>query len=110
MRHLSGSVVCMLTQADGMQCVAIVSMLAGMVFFGVLVWSLEDLVHHAFNIDLPGFVAHKKCSTFVDLIWCAAVCGNSDDAGRSGLLWYPDWIPGGDCAACQHPCQASPDV
>ncbi len=111
MRHVSSSVVCTLTSADVMQCMATVMMLAGVVFFGILIGSLGEIVPHAFNIDEPDFGPHKKlCSPYADFIWFDAVCGNSDDAGRRGLLWHPDWIPGRDCAACQHPCQAGPDV
>ncbi len=104
MRHVSSSVVCTLTSADVMQCMATVMMLAGVVFFGILIGSLGEIVPHAFNIDEPDFGPHKKpCSPYADFIWFDAVCGNSDDAGRRGLLRYPDWIPGGDCAACiQH--------
>jgi len=94
----------MLTRAGVVQGVATVMMLAGVVQFDILIGALEDIVQHALNIDYPDFVPPKKqCNPYADLIWCDAVCGNSDDAGRRGLLRYPDWIPGGDCAACiQH--------
>ena len=39
-----------------------------------------------------------------------AVCGDSDDAGRRGVLWHSDRLSGGDCAACQHSSAAGPDV
>ena len=47
MRHTSSSVVCRLTPADVMQCVATVMMLAGVVFFGILIGSLGEIVQHA---------------------------------------------------------------
>ena len=45
--YMSSSVVSMLTYAGVMQCVATVLMLAGVVFFGILIGSLGEIVQHA---------------------------------------------------------------
>ena len=45
--HIHSTVVCTLTPADVMQCVATVMMLAGVVFFSILNESLGEIVQHA---------------------------------------------------------------
>jgi len=59
--HTRSRVVPMLTSSGLMQCVATVMMLAGVVFFGILIGSLEEIVPHAFNIDYQ-ILSHARSS------------------------------------------------